>query len=261
MKRFKTIIAIVTLIMMIPSMQSCLDDYDDNLYDISNSIPVNAALATVVTPSKVPGEAIIESDNEGTAYVTNPEILTQNDANNKGQRIFYTYRGAESPNGNSNSKAPYIQITTLYKILTKDIDILKEEQEDVFGDDVINYISYNIGKTHLTLQFQILGYDINIKHRISLVAKADAVPDSDGYLSVELRHNAEGDRQENLSSSSFVSFPLSSAPGYNEGTLKGFKIKYKSIYSGEKTVTIGYNNSKSADFQFDWEAMSNTKIK
>ena len=55
--------------MLIPFTQSCLNDYDDDIYDIQAEMPFNAALATVVTPSEVPGEAVIESDNDGIAYV------------------------------------------------------------------------------------------------------------------------------------------------------------------------------------------------
>lgn len=243
-------------------MQSCLDVDDDTDYMQSENIPVNAALATVVNPSDVPGEAIIESDNEGCAYVVNPTILTYHKANNEGQRIFYTYRDAESPAGNQNSRSPFIEIIYLKKILTKPIDLLKEGEEDIYGHDGINYLSYNMGKTHLTLQFQLLMTNgSNISHRISLVAKGDAMPDTDGYLAVELRHNAEGDQQQHVSNAEYVSFPLSSAPGYKEGTLKGFKMKYNSIYNGEETVTISCNNSKATTFPLKWEGMSNTKIK
>lgn len=40
--------------MLIPFTQSCLNDYDDDIYDIQAEMPFNAALATVVTPSEVP---------------------------------------------------------------------------------------------------------------------------------------------------------------------------------------------------------------
>lgn len=47
--------------MLIPFTQSCLNDYDDDIYDIQAEMPFNAALATVVTPSEVPGEAVIKA--------------------------------------------------------------------------------------------------------------------------------------------------------------------------------------------------------
>lgn len=260
MKKFKAIGAIVITIMMMPFMQSCLDSYNDELDGMNNDLPYNAALATIIIPSEVPGEAVIESDNEGTAYVVNPDILTINEVNKEGQRIFYSYTNAENPKANSESKGPFINITKLQKVLTKSIDILKEGEEDVYGYDAITLISYNLGKTHLTLIFQILGYDSKIKHRISLVATAGAKPDAEGYLSVELRHNAEGDRQVNPGSG-YVSFPLSNIPGYKEGTLKGFRMKVNFINNGEDIVTISKENSKAKNFQYAWEEMYNTKIK
>ena len=117
-----------------------------------------------------------------------------------------------------------------------------------------------MGKTHLTLMFQILGFNSNIKHRISLVATEGTVPDANGYMAVELRHNAEGDRQE-YPSSGYVSFPLLDVPGYKEGKLQGFKIKMNTINNGEETVTVSYNKSKSTNFPFIQKGISNTKIK
>lgn len=260
MKKYKAIATVIMMLMVIPFLPSCLDDYDDNFTDLEATMPYNAALATVVTPSELPGEAVIESDDNGMAYVVNPDRLTLFEANNAGQRIFYNYVGATSPKGEADSRGPYISINYLQKILTKDMDLLKEGEEDVYGQDGINLITPIMGKTHLTLMFQILGSNSGIKHRISLVAPAGTVPDVNGYISVELRHNAEGDRQENVGPG-YVSFPLSSVPGFKEGKLQGFRIKTKTINSGEETVTVSYNKSKSITLPVLWEEMSNTKIK
>lgn len=159
--------------MLIPFTQSCLNDYDDDIYDIQAEMPFNAALATVVTPSEVPGEAVIESDNDGIAYVVNPDKLTRFETNNPGQRIFYTYINAANPTGDASKKGPFISIDYLQKILTKPMDTLKENDEDIYGHDGINLITPIMGKTHLTLMFQILGFNSNIKHRISLVAQKE----------------------------------------------------------------------------------------
>lgn len=260
MKKYKAIATVIMMLMVIPFLPSCLDDYDDNISDLEATMPYNAALATVVTPSELPGEAVIESDDNGMAYVVNPEKLTRLETNNPGQRIFYTYVSAANPTGDANKKGPFISIEYLQKILTKDMDLLKEGEEDVYGQDGINLITPIMGKTHLTLMFQILGSSSGIKHRISLVASAGTVPDVNGYISVELRHNAEGDRQE-TAGPGYVSFPLSSVPGFEEGKLQGFRIKTKTINSGEETVTVSYNKSKSITLPFIWEDMSNTKIK
>ena len=249
--------------MLIPFMQSCLNGYDDASEDPNMSaMPYNAALATVVVSGELPGEAVIEIDDEGHAYVVNPEILTRYEVNDPGNRIFCLYSIAESPSGMHDSKAPYIRIRELQKILTKGIDILQDGEEDVYGHDGINYIAHHLGKNYLTLQFQIYGFNTSIKHRISLVAKEGAVPDENGLLSVELRHNAEGDEQKYLSRSGYVSFPLSTAPGYKEGTLKGFNMEYQSFNGEKKSVTISHTNSKSQEFfPFIQAEVSNTKSK
>ena len=140
------------------------------------------------------------------------------------------------------------------------MDTLKENDEDIYGHDGINLITPIMGKTHLTLMFQILGFNSNIKHRISLVATEGTVPDANRYMAVELRHNAEGDRQE-YPSPGYVSFPLLDVPGYKEGKLQGFKIKMNTINNGEETVTVSYNKSKSTNFPFIQKGISNTKIK
>ena len=76
MRKYKATVIVIIMVMLIPFMQSCLDDYDDDIYDMQAGMPFNAALATVVTPSEIPGEAMIESDNDGVAYVVNPDKLT-----------------------------------------------------------------------------------------------------------------------------------------------------------------------------------------
>ena len=162
--------------------------------------------------------------------------------------------------GDASKKGPFISIDYLQKILTKPMDTLKENDEDIYGHDGINLITPIMGKTHLTLMFQILGFNSNIKHRISLVATEGTVPDANGYMAVELRHNAEGDRQE-YPSPGYVSFPLLDVPGYKEGKLQGFKIKMNTINNGEETVTVSYNKSKSTNFPFIQKDISNTKIK
>lgn len=190
----------------------------------------------------------------------NPDKLTRFETNNPGQRIFYTYINADNPTGDASKKGPFISIDYLQKILTKRMDTLKENEEDIYGHDGINLITPIMGKTHLTLMFQILGFNSNIKHRISLVATEGTVPDANGYMAVELRHNAEGDRQE-YPSSGYVSFPLLDVPGYKEGKLQGFKIKMNTINNGEETVTVSYNKSKSTNFPFIQKGISNTKTK
>lgn len=255
---------IVTLLsMLFPFTQSCVG-FDDDMESINQDMgnTYNAALATVITASEVPGAAVLEKDNGELAYVVNPDMLTRADANKEGQRIFYRYVGSDSPNGQTNSKGPYISITeVVMKILTKPIDFLREGEEDVYGQDGIYIVSHSLSEKYLTLQFQIMASNKNIAHRISLVAKEDATPDAEGYLTIELRHNAEGDTPESISYPGYVSFLLTDAPGYKEGTLKGYKMKYRTINQGEETVTINRIGESKRMSLLQWANTYNTKIK
>lgn len=263
MKILKRTVLLMLGVMIALLTPACTETNVEASGPISNDVVAfNADLATVIQPGTVAGEVIIESDYNGTAYVVNPEILTRLDANHQGQRIFYTYRETEAPAGKEGTTARYIEILSLQKILTKEVDILKEGEEDVYGHDPIYFSEYNIGPTHLTLEFQIfIGTGSTINHRISLVVNEGEEPDADGYVDVELRHNAEGDKQETISAASYVSFALDSVPGYKEGTLKGFRMAYTSINYEKETVTIGYYDSKSITSLFPWEEAYNTKIK
>ena len=76
-----------------------------------------------------------------------------------------------------------------------------------------------------------------------MVIAKDARPDAQGYLSAELRHDAAGDLQINANSG-YVSFTLENMPGFKEGTLKGFKIKTRTIKNGTDIVEVTMNNNK-----------------
>lgn len=262
MKRYHAILT-VTIVMALTAFTTSCQDYDDDQEFLSNvDMAYNATLATLVEPNFPAGVATIKKDNEEYAYVVNPGILSQYGIQHAGDRMFCRYIGVESPAGAQDSRAPYIHITELQQILTKDIDILTDTETDVYGNDGINCIAHHLGKEYLTLQFQIYGSNTGIKHRISLVAKEGDMPDKDGLLAVELRHNAEGDGMVFMGRPGYVSFSLAGAPGYDEGTLKGFKITYRSISDGKRTVTISYVDTKALqNFPFAQETWSNTKIK
>ena len=47
MRKYKATVLVIIMVMLIPFTQSCLNDYDDDIYDIQAEMPFNAALATV----------------------------------------------------------------------------------------------------------------------------------------------------------------------------------------------------------------------
>lgn len=209
------------------SLSSCLSDGDNT--------PYFTELGTVRVASTESVLPIVEGDIYGKSTITNGSLLNHYEANVVGQRIMYTF--SEDQTSQEVATDQVIRIYELYKVLTKPMDTLLEEEEDIYGNDKINIIGNYISEEHLNIQFQILTQDRTIKHRISLVDTQGAYIDDKGYIHLEFRHNAEGDSQRELNWG-FVSYPLASIPGYEEGKLKGFKISYQSIYEGELIKSI-----------------------
>ena len=113
-----------------------------------------------------------------------------------------------------------------------------------YGTDPIEISGQSISKAHLNLRYTFLnGGNHLIPHSISLLIAKDAQPDARGYLSAELRHDAADDLQLNANSG-YVSFTLENMPGFKEGTLKGFKIKTKTIKNETDIVEVTMNNNR-----------------
>lgn len=246
MKKLKSIFFAATLLASIPFLQSCLDD--------NESVPTFVDWATVKALESDINPVTLSGDTEGLLSVTNGNILKSYKADSVGQRVFCNFVKNVVNNENSlaQSSTNMLQMTSitiyeLYKVLTKNMDTLVAGEEDEYGTDPINIIgNAYTSEAHLNIQFQILtGSNEDVKHRISLVAEPDAVPDSKGYLTVELRHNA-GEDSGNRLSWGLVSYTLESMPGYKEGTLKGFNIKCNTIYDGERIFEVAISNKKSA---------------
>ncbi len=232
MKKMKKIQAIVTATLLTLVMVSCLDNTDD-MYATMETTETD--FATVILPGSDAVEATIENDNGQHAYLVNPEILKEHDANYEGQRILHKSVGVTSPNPTS-SKSPYIRIIALQKILTKGIDILKTDEEDEYGHNGIHPIGYRWSSKHLTFQFQIR--TSGGSHRISLVMSEGDEVDAEGYLTLDLRHHAGDNQPVSLSQPTYVSFCITDVPGFAEGTLKGFRIRYIDIENKPETLVI-----------------------
>lgn len=247
MNGFQTIIAWILLVASALGLSSCSSQgYDDDLSNVymNGDVTYNVDLATVVIPGETPGQVMIESDDLGYMYVANPTVLTKHDANREGQRIFYSYRGTGSPLGLYDSRT-YVFIIDLVKIRTKAIDVRSDSEADVYGTDGIGIIGHSLSKKYLTLQYQIKMSDNNVAHRISLVVEDGAVPDEDGFLRMELCHDAAGDKPAEISQPEYVSFLLASAPGYVDGSLRGLNIKYLTLDGEETWLKLAFEGSKS----------------
>lgn len=229
MRSIKHIFYTAALLAGCLSMQSCLDDDSDYVPDFME-------LGTVISTSNDgTAEPVVEGDIYGKSHITNRSVLKDAGVDTEGQRIMYRFVESKSSIASDNDDPKQaISIFYIYKVLTKPMDVLAAGEEDVYGNDPIRILGmYNSAK-HLNIQYQIRIGDRDTKHRISLVAPPDAIPDKDGYLTVEFRHNAEGDTASEQVWG-YVSYTLESLPGYKEGQLKGLNIRYKSGY-GEDAI-------------------------
>lgn len=241
MKHIKNIAVLLFLSIVVCMTQACSQDED--IDDMQNCIDnYNADMAIIVNPITLSGSTLIDTDLNGYTYIANPQILSDNKTNQKGQRIFYTYSTIPQSIGADN--IPYITIIQVNKVLTKEPVLLEENNTKDYGADPIDISGQSISKAHLNLRYTILnGGNQLIAHTINLVIAKDARPDAQGYLSAELRHDAAGDLQINANSG-YVSFTLENMPGFKEGTLKGFKIKTRTIKNGTDIVEVTMNNNK-----------------
>ncbi|MGL5957335.1 MAG: hypothetical protein ACRCZZ_01840 [Phocaeicola sp.] len=206
-----------------------------------DNTPFFTEIGTVCVASSGNTLPVVDGDIYGKSTITNKEALSYYDADTVGQRIMYTF--TEDETSQSVTTDQIIRIHELYRVLTKPMDTLKDGEEDVYGDAKINIIKTYLSKEHLNIQFQIFTQDRTIKHRISLVDTKNAHIDEEGYIELEFRHNPGKDKESELNWG-LVSYTLSSIPGYSDKKLKGFKIKYNSIYEGEKTRKIDLETSK-----------------
>lgn len=216
-------------------LSSCSFEQEDSLLLSSNSGSFST-LGTVINTERI----TIDSDTYGTLLPTNPGIFTEKKLNILGQRVLLEILFLnEDKQNNTGDKG--VKIISLYKVLTKDANIVTPDETDAaldetFGTAPIVITSSSISKEHLNIQYEIGGNDSNISHRISLLVPQNAQLDENGLLPVELRHNPESDLQIN-SFWGVVSFTLSSIPQYQDSAFKGFRILYKNK-EGNDTHTV-----------------------
>ncbi len=86
----------------------------------------------------------------------------------------------------------------------------------------------SVTKEHLNIQFTLASSTSGKPHRISLVLTEESVPDENGILPVEFRHNAEGDLPDwDTRGWGIASYTLASIDEkYPDTEIKGFKILY-----------------------------------
>lgn len=223
MKKFSISLTIlITLILVLtPLFQSCLDDGDEYYL----------AIATYrLTENE---DAYFVLDEGETMHPQHAKYGKLKD----GQRayIYFDILDEKIEGYDYN-----IRVRGIYEILTKEVISLTEETADSIGDDKINITGMWFGDGYLNLQFQFLGTRNPDKlHMINLVRneteEGETEEKEEGYISLEFRHNAYNDRQEEVLNG------IAAFKGpFIEEEMKGLKIRYNSIYEGAKYRKIDF---------------------
>ena len=232
MKVFKQIYLIASVLLCSSIISSCDLNEDD-----SKSL-FYLTLGTVINED----ELMVESDSHGILVPSNPGYFTSAKLDTTGQRILMSVPASDLEAMVPDGEQRIVDIVELYKVLTKDAndlrnDSLISENDTDFGNDPVQITGISISAKHLNIEVYIKGNDREKPHRLSLLLNKDCKLDENGWLPVELRHNAEGDSQKNVFWS-VVSFNLSSIPEYQNSTFKGFRVYYNNGTNPHATCEI-----------------------
>ena len=52
MRKYKATVIVIIMVMLIPFMQSCLDDYDDDIYDMQAGMPFKRRFSNRSDPQR-----------------------------------------------------------------------------------------------------------------------------------------------------------------------------------------------------------------
>lgn len=129
-----------------------------------------------------------------------------------------------------------VKIHRAIEILTKPVLAYETSILDSIGNDPIKISGYWIAHGFLNFEFIYSGgYPVvSVKHMVNLLHHTD---NSDGLL-FEFRHNAFGDKREQLYSG-VVSFPISNLTDNMSKPLK-IKIKYRDSNNSNRTIEFNY---------------------
>lgn len=135
-----------------------------------------------------------------------------------------------------------VNMFDLYKILTKPVIELTPEIADSIGDDRAQITKMWIHKDLLNIEFKVKGTG-KIQHMVNVVTTNNPTEPEAGYVSLEFRHNLNGDNEFDYYPG-IMSFKLGDfAPG-TQG-IKGIKIRVNTFFEGEKTYKLDYKSKQS----------------
>lgn len=233
MKKFKiTLNVFLLLFITMPLLQSCLDDWDDS----------ERSSLTVGTVRIIEGKDYYFSLDDGSKMYPGDTVYVNNYTLVEGQRAFVYFNLLDEKIDGYDYNA---KINHIENILTKDIYSMPAEKADSIGDDRINATNLWITGNYLNIQYQLYHSDNpEKKHMLNLVINeaSDGKNDKEGYIALEFRQNAYND-EHRLLGTGLVSFKLDKIADQLKNK-KGLNIRVKSLYDGERYITVDLNNGK-----------------
>ena len=229
MKKLRTTLAaFVLLLIAMPVLQSCLDDWND---DERSSL-------TIGTVRIIDGKDYYFALDEGTRMFPGDTAQVNNYTLVEGQRAFVYFNLLDEKVDGYDYNA---KINHVENILTKDIYFMPAEKADSIGDDRINITNMWITGNYLNIQYQLYHSNSNDKkHMLNLIVNetSDGKNDKEGYVTLEFRQNAYDD-EPLMPGQGLVSFKLDKIEEQIEGK-KGLNIRVRTLYDGIKNYKVQF---------------------
>lgn len=231
MRKLKiTSAAFLLLLVTMPLLQSCLDDWDND----------DRSSLTIGTVRIIDGKDYYLTLDEGTKMYPGDTTRINNYALIEGQRAFIYFNLLDEKIDGYDYNA---NINHIENILTKDIYSMPEEKADSIGDDRINISNMWITGDYLNIQYQLYhSNNPDKKHMLNLIINeaSDGKNDKEGYVTLEFRQNAYND-SPHTPGTGLISFKLNNISNLIKDK-KGLNIRFKSLYDGERYLTIDFKN-------------------
>ena len=228
MKKIKTLMLLMAVMLTAVSLQSCDTDCDNNGYPA-----FNLATVTLKAPRTEGAKWFMQLDDSTVIYAKN---IASHPYENKELRAYIRYN--ELQRDMTSSKFPYeysANILTIDTILTKKMDPMVENMAEEYGNDPVEVIDSweTVAEDgYLNIRFRTR-WGNNIKHRVTLVHRTDV----NNPYTVEFIHNAHGDINGHVADG-MVAFRLDDCFNKGDEPIE-ITLKWKS-YSGEETTKFKY---------------------
>lgn len=220
MRHLNFIAKLFILAATIPVLQSCLNDDDDNNYNVQYP-------SAVVTVKNEEGKLMLQLDDSTKLY---PSNITKPPYGDKEVRALVNYNKL---NNSSNINSVYVNWIDSIRTKTMAAD-LGTNNDKKYGTDPLEIVKdwvTVVEDGYLTLRFRTY-FGNNITHELNLVKGSNP-------YEVVLHHNANGDKNGMLRDG-LIAFKLDSLPDTNGKTVD-LTVKWNS-FSGEKTATFKYHS-------------------